>query len=507
QELALKSLGSEGLFLFSSLDTNNDLHLSPEEFKPIAEKLTGVAPIAEFEEEETPDSSGETLSVMAKFQPLVMETMTKSKDGFLGISHVALSGLRNWTTPAAPRSVMFARQFKAFLPPKNKQDLGDPWWIIPSELNIFTGYLSNNRFYPPPPKGKEVLIHKLLSMFHPRPFVKTRFAPQGAVACIQASSSSYYTIAFRIHAEFQLNEPPDFPFWFSPGQFTGYIILSKDSSHVREFKLFVPNNRSLNVDMEWLYGASESSNMEVDIGYLPQMELESTGPSIPSVIHDENGNVIDSRDPSGEPIQFVFEEITWQQEIPWEEAAQKLELAMYPFKKVSYLPFTQAFERAKAEKKLVHSILLWGALDDHSEMHQITISSFPVSGSGRTLRETVLESSPILALLNESFISSWSLVKELEELQNNKENEFHSKLAALHLAKYNFPVEMIICLPNGTVIHHINANYFLDITSMKPEDVESSIFSFSSNFEDPSTATYLQFLKEGLQRAKPYLQT
>ncbi|KFO78055.1 Selenoprotein N, partial [Cuculus canorus] len=503
-ELALKSLGREGLFLFSSLDTNNDLYLSPEEFKPIAEKLTGVAPISEFEEEETPDPSGETLSVVAKFQPLVMETMTKSKDGFLGISHVALSGLRNWTAPATPMSELLARQFKAFLPPKNKLELGDPWWIIPSELNIFTGYLSNNRFYPPPPKGKEIIIHKLLSMFHPRPFVKTRFAPQGAVACIQAISPFYYTIAFRIHAEFQLNEPPDFPFWFSPGQFTGHIILSKDSSHVREFKLFVPNNRSLNVDMEWLYGASESSNMEVDIGYLPQMELESTGPSIPSVIHDENGNVIDSRDPSGEPIQFVFEEITWQQEIPWEEAAQKLEVAMYPFKKVSYLPFTQAFERAKEEKKLVHSILLWGALDDQS-CNPVS-ASLPMPGSGRTLRETVLESSPILALLNESFISSWSLVKELEELQSNRENEFYSKLADLHLEKYNFPVEMIICLPNGTVIHHINANYFLDITSMKPEDVESSIFSFSTNFEDPSTATYLQFLKEGLQRAKPYLQ-
>lgn len=65
-----------------------------------------------------------------------------------------------------------------------------------------------------------------------------------------------------------------------------------------------------------------------------QMELEATGPSVPSVIHDENGNVIDSRDPSGEPIQFVFEEITWQREIPWEEAARKLEVAMYPFKKV-----------------------------------------------------------------------------------------------------------------------------------------------------------------------------
>uniref|UniRef100_A0A8C3SDR1 Selenoprotein N n=1 Tax=Chelydra serpentina TaxID=8475 RepID=A0A8C3SDR1_CHESE len=464
--------------------------MGPEEFKPIAEKLTGVTPVLEFEEEETLDPSGETLSIVAKFQPLLMETMTKSKDGFLGISHIALSGLRNWTAAATPMSVMFARQFKAFLPPKNKIELGDPWWIIPSELNIFTGYLSNNRFYPPVPKGKEIVIHKLLSMFHPRPFVKTRFAPQGAVACIQAISEFYYMIAFRIHAEFQLNEPPDFPFWFSPGQFTGRIVLSKDSSHVREFKLFVPNKRSLNVDMEWLYGASESSNMEVDIGYLPQMELESSGPSIPSVIHDENGNVMDSRDPAGEPIQFVFEEINWQREISWEEAAQKLEVAMYPFKKVSYLPFTQAFGSAKAENKLVHSILLWGALDDQS-------------CSGRTLRETVLESSPILALLNESFISSWSLVKELEELQN----EFYSRLADLHLEKYNFPVEMMICLPNGTVIHHINANDFLDITSMKPEEVESSIFSFSTNFEDPSTATYLQFLKEGLQRAKQFLQT
>lgn len=170
----------------------------------------------------------------------------------------------------------------------------------------------------------------------------------------------------RIHAEFQLSEPPDFPFWFSPGQFTGHIILSKDATHVRDFRLFVPNHRSLNVDMEWLYGASESSSMEVDIGYIPQMELEATGPSVPSVILDEDGNMIDSHLPSGEPLQFVFEEINWQQELNWEEAAQRLEVAMYPFKKVTYLPFTEAFNQAKATNKLVHSILLWGALDDQS---------------------------------------------------------------------------------------------------------------------------------------------
>lgn len=41
QEESVRTLGAEGLFLFSSLDTDHDLYLSPEEFKPIAEKLTG----------------------------------------------------------------------------------------------------------------------------------------------------------------------------------------------------------------------------------------------------------------------------------------------------------------------------------------------------------------------------------------------------------------------------------------------------------------------------------
>lgn len=64
------------------------------------------------------------------------------------------------------------------------------------------------------------------------------------------------------------------------------------------------------------------------------MELEALGPSVPSMILDEDGNMIDSRPPSGEPLQFVFEEIKWQQELSWEEAARRLEVAMYPFKKV-----------------------------------------------------------------------------------------------------------------------------------------------------------------------------
>ncbi|GCB76359.1 hypothetical protein scyTo_0019876, partial [Scyliorhinus torazame] len=197
QKDALKSLGSEGLFLFSSFDTNNDLCLSPEEFKPLAEKLTGIASVPDFESSEEPDPNSEMLTIEARFQPLLLETMTKSKDGFLGVSHSALSGLRNWKSAEIPSRVFSSSLFKAFLPVKNKVELGDTWWMIPTELTIFTGYLSNNRFYPPTPQGREVIVHKLLSMLHPRPFVKTRFAPQGAVACVRASSDFYYDIVFR----------------------------------------------------------------------------------------------------------------------------------------------------------------------------------------------------------------------------------------------------------------------------------------------------------------------
>lgn len=67
----------------------------------------------------------------------------------------------------------------------------------------------------------------------------------------------------------------------------------------------------------------------------PQLELQSTGPSTPSIIMDEKGNIIDSRDSSSEPIQFVFEDIHWTSEISRQEAAQHLDVTFYPFKKVN----------------------------------------------------------------------------------------------------------------------------------------------------------------------------
>lgn len=89
-------------------------------------------------------------------------------------------------------------------------------------------------------------------------------------------------------------------------------------------------------------------------------------------------------------------------------------------------------------------------------------------------------------------------------MQADEQNAVLSEKARLHLENYNFPVEMMVALPNGTIVHHINANFFLDQTAMKPEE-EGATFSFSAGFEDPSTSTYINFLKEGLEKAKDYL--
>lgn len=54
-------------------------------------------------------------------------------------------------------------------------------------------------------------------------------------------------LILRIHAEFQLNEPPYYPFWFTPAQFNGRLIIAKNLSHVEYFKIYLPNEKLLNI--------------------------------------------------------------------------------------------------------------------------------------------------------------------------------------------------------------------------------------------------------------------
>ncbi|CAF4372621.1 unnamed protein product, partial [Adineta steineri] len=68
-----------------------------------------------------------------------------------------------------------------------------------------------------------------------------------------------------MHAEFQLNTPPYHPFWYTPAQFQGRLIIRDDASEITYFNMYVPNEKRLNVDMEWFVDrGGPSASMEVD---------------------------------------------------------------------------------------------------------------------------------------------------------------------------------------------------------------------------------------------------
>ena len=51
----------------------------------------------------------------------------------------------------------------------------------------------------------------------------------------------------RCHAEFQLHEPPEMPFWFTPAQFAGRLVISRDFSHIAAFEVELPTVKTLNI--------------------------------------------------------------------------------------------------------------------------------------------------------------------------------------------------------------------------------------------------------------------
>lgn len=354
EQIALSFIGVKGVQTFNRYDRDGDGYLSVHEFEPIYHKMN------EFDNETYEYSAEieegvEVLTLQSFFEPLRLETMSKDNNTMFGHNLDALVGLKSWRVAKMAFQNFGASVFKVFLPPNEQSESTHIPYKLIEKINLKGQSRSSNRYYPPfYEKEGEILIHRLLTMFHDRPFIYSRFEPEGAIACVRASNENYLDIVFRIHAEFQLNEPPFHPFWFTPAQFTGHVTLDKTSSKVLDFHMYVPNEKRLNVDMEWLNGPLET-DMEVDIGFMNQMELKSTGPSLLGVSLDE---VRISAD--------MNLDIKWDNEITFQSAAKIVEREFYMFKMVDYLNFSQVWPEAQMQQKPVHSILLWGALDDQS---------------------------------------------------------------------------------------------------------------------------------------------
>ena len=47
--------------------------------------------------------------------------------------------------------------------------------------------------------------------------------------------------------EFQLNQEPHLPFWFTPAQFAGRLVIDFKATHIEFFELKLPTQKQLNI--------------------------------------------------------------------------------------------------------------------------------------------------------------------------------------------------------------------------------------------------------------------
>ncbi|MXZ00172.1 hypothetical protein F4Y93_05810 [Candidatus Poribacteria bacterium] len=201
--------------------------------------------------------------------------------------------------PAHPLKSYSTTDFQVFLPPSTA-NVGDVW------------DLDSKRILP------------FLRQFHPG------VTQKAAKACLRAMSPEYADIVFRIHARFILNA--SIGAYLRPAQFTGHLVINRNSGTIRQFTLSLPRRNS-NVDM----GAFRSR----DIGFVPRMELCSFS-------------------------EAQLKSIAWEAAITAEEVEKKFQNAFYKFFEIEWTAIEDAVERAKALNRPIHAVLLFGVLDDES---------------------------------------------------------------------------------------------------------------------------------------------
>ena len=263
----------------------------------------------------------EILQVQAYWDPIA--------DSSLGLpdhtpKHAAL--FKN-LSPAHPSQEYEVDAFKAFLP-KGSVPVGHVWELDMNEVLPFL-----RQFHP----GATAEMHinpggeSFIEIFGKRIVLeKVGLESEGAFACLRALSPTYAEIAFRIHAEFQLDE--EARAYFTPAQFTGRLILNRNNGTIRDFWLHLPP-RKTNVDIN-AFGSA-------DMVYVPRMEL------IAQNAHDQS-------------------DIVWETVITENEAKDLLEASFYKFSEIERLPIEEAVAQAQAENRPIHVVLTWGVFDDES---------------------------------------------------------------------------------------------------------------------------------------------
>ena len=187
---------------------------------------------------------------------------------------------------------------------------------------------------------EEAGVLELLQQLHPNPDLDMRIDENdvgdscGLWACLRAYNDKFADIAFRIHAEFKLEDG-----WFTPSQFTGHLVIDRIEEKIAFFEMCVPDG-TVNFDVNWQEDKDAPYSI-TDAGICSQMELRAG-------------------------TQDVVQDIEFAAAIAQEEAERALILRFYKSEQINWVPPEQALALAEAEVKLIHAISIDGPLADES---------------------------------------------------------------------------------------------------------------------------------------------
>lgn len=234
-------------------------------------------------------------------------------------------------TPADPAKTWRQQQLAVFLPPTDIK-FGDVWPVDVENVLPFLHQLHEGATAKPNHGGG---------------------AP-GAFAAVTAENDDWLRVRCRVHAYFKLKDG-----FYTPSQFAGDFIIRRDSSKIVAFRLGIPARRN-NVDLNWETGevvtvrgpdgkpmnGPDGKPMQVksaiaDIGYCSRLELVGGD-------------------------WEATKSIGWDRQWSYRESDLAFQKRFYHFAKINWLPFEEAVAEAKAAKKPLHVVALFGVLDDES---------------------------------------------------------------------------------------------------------------------------------------------
>ena len=225
--------------------------------------------------------------------------------------HIEWEALANLRVPE-PEKQHSVSVFQSFLP-KKSVSVGECWQI------------------------EKTGVMELLRQLNPNPSVDMHLDAgdsRGLWACLRAYNDQFAEIAFRIHAEFELEDG-----WFTPSQFTGNLIIDQTENKVVCFKMYVPEG-TVNFDVNWKED-KDASYSSTDAGLCSQMELRVG-------------------------TQDVVQDIEFVAAITQAEAKRGLAGRFYKSAQINWVPPDQALALVAAEVKPIHVISIDGPLVDES---------------------------------------------------------------------------------------------------------------------------------------------